>query len=188
MKLPTDRVRSLVIAGSLLAVTACRTHAVTPPAEDPWAEAPCAGDAGGARDASVISASLAPGELIPGTIRAYGLLMPVGTTVAVEGERQRMFYVQAPMPAVMRYLQRRVDITTGEIHPLGAVIQNAHVRASTPGESFVVDLGVRDEGDRTLVTLWNRSQQPVPARSVDEGFRAAGFDPRTGRPTGSNNY
>ncbi len=187
MKFLSDLVFCLAVAGAFIPASACRSRAPSP-AEDPWAEAPAADEGGAARDASGATASPASGELLPGTIRAYGLLMPVGTTSLVEGERQRMFYVQAPMPAVMRYLQRRVDITTGEIHPLGAVIQNAHVHASTPGENFTVDLGVRDEGDRTLVTLWNRSQAPVPARSVDEGFRAAGFDPRTGRPIGTNNY
>jgi hypothetical protein len=114
--------------------------------------------------------------------------MPVGTSEVVASENERMFYVQAPMSAVMRYLQARIDIVNGEIHPLGAMVRGAHVRTNGPNENFVVDLGVRDDGGRTLVTLWNRSQQPLPPRSTDEGYRAAGFDPATHRPVGQNNF
>jgi len=61
-------------------------------------------------------------------------------------------------------------------------------RRITVGGGATSATGNFDEGDRTLVTLWNRSQAPLPPRSADEGFRAAGFDPATRRPTGQNNF
>jgi hypothetical protein len=177
-----------VLATMTIVVAACRSRAQTEPTEDPWAQTVVA-DAGrrGASD-SGLPVVATPGELLPGSIRAFGVLMPVGTTEVVAGESQKMFYVQAPMSAVMRYLQARIDIVSGEIHPLGAMIHSASVHTNGPGENFVVDVGVRDEGNRTLVTLWNHSQQALPARTTEDGLRAAGIDPRTGRPTGSNNF
>ena len=169
-------------------VAGCRSRASTTTVEDPWAQAPAASprvvDAGTEGTPSRAVA----GELLPGTLRAFGVLMPVGTTEVLNTDNERMFYVQAPMAAVMRYLQARVEIVNGEIHPLGAFVRNAHVQQTNATENFTVDLGVRDEGDRTLVTLWNRSQAALPPRSTDEGFRAAGFDPATRRPTGQNNF
>lgn len=136
-------------------------------------------------DASVLRA---PGDdLQPGTVRAFGLLMPVGTVERISTSDSRMFYVQAPMSRVMRYLQRRLEFVTAEIHPLGAMVRNARVRAAPAGERFILDVGVRDEGERTMVSIWNRTPVTVPPRSLDEGFRAAGFDPRTGRPLPENN-
>jgi hypothetical protein len=182
------RVNSAVVLTALVVcASSCRSHPVETSNEDPWEQPRRPAHA--SVDASVNEpATAAPGELVPGTIRAFGVLMPVGTTEALATETERMFYVQAPMSAVMRYLQARIDIVNGEIHPLGAMIRNAHVRTNGPDENYVVDLGVRDENGRTLVTLWNRSQQALPPRSTDEGFRAAGFDPATRRPVGQNNF
>lgn len=172
---------------ALLALPACRPRAETR-TEDPWAEALPTDAATVTHDGGVAVRGMLPGELLPGSVRAFGLVMPIGTNEVITSENQRMFYVQAPMPAVMRYLQHRIDIINAEIHPLGAMIHDVHVHTAGPGENFTLDVGVRDEGDRTLVTLWNRSQLPVPPRTEDEGFRAAGFDPRTRRPIGANNF
>lgn len=127
-------------------------------------------------------------ELEPGTLRAFGVLMPVGTVERLAGTTSSIFYVQAPMPRVMRYLQQRLEITTADIHPLGAMIRGARVRSAPGSSALFVDVGVRDEGDRTVVTLWNRTALPGPARSTADGLRAAGFDPQTGRPLPENNH
>lgn len=127
-------------------------------------------------------------ELEPGTLRAFGLVMPVGTVERLVTPSSKIFYVQAPMPKVMRYLQRRLEITHADIRPLGAMIRNARVKTAPGGTPVIVDVGVRDEGDRTLVTVWNRTVVPAPPRSMAEGLRAAGFDPRTGRPLPENNH
>lgn len=127
-------------------------------------------------------------DLEPGTLRAFGLLMPVGSTEQFHTEQQRIFFVVAPFPRVMRYLQRRLEITTGDIHPLGALVRNARLRTAPEGQILRLDVGVRDEGERTVVTLWNRTAVAVPPRSMNDGLRAAGFDPATGRPLPENNY
>jgi hypothetical protein len=119
-----------------------------------------------------------PNELLPGTSRAFGLTLPSNTAIAFENEGTKMYYVRAQMPRVMRYLQQHVSYVSSDIQPLGAFI-----RAARPTETeteLVVDIGVRDEGDRTLVTLWNRTPPPpAPSRSLEEGLRATGIDPVT---------
>lgn len=124
-----------------------------------------------------------PQRLLPGTESAFGLRLPLRTSPRLQNTSMKMFLVEAPMPRVMQYLQERLRIQTANIHPLAAMIRNAQVLEA--GVGIVVDVGVRDEGDRTLVTVWNRSTPPetaVGTRSLDEGLRGAGIDPRTGRP------
>ena len=121
-----------------------------------------------------------PDELLPGNARAFGLTLPVNTAVRFESDETRMYHVNAQMPRVMRYLQQRLEFATADIQPLGAMIRNAHLRE--PEGPTVFDVGVRDEGDRTLVTLWSRTPVPQPqTRSMADALRAAGIDPRTGR-------
>lgn len=124
-----------------------------------------------------------PNRLLPGPETAFGLRMPVRASSRLQGPAMKMFVVDAPMPRVMQYLQERLRIQTANILPLAAMIRGAQVVEAEVG--LVVDVGVRDEGDRTLVTVWNRTPPPEAAavhRSLDEGLRAVGIDPRTGRP------
>jgi hypothetical protein len=91
-----------------------------------------------------------------------------------------MFHVAARMPQVMRYLQRRLEYTQADIQPLGAMIRGARLRDSDT--ATVLDIGVRDEGDKTLLTLWNRTPLPsAPTRTMEEALQAAGYDPQTRR-------
>lgn len=119
-----------------------------------------------------------PDELLPGTAQAFGLPLPVNTAVRFEDTETRMYHVNAQMPRVMRYLQQRLEFATADIQPLGAMIRHARLRDNDA--PTVVDVGVRDEGDRTLVTVWNRT--PIPQaqpRSMEDALRAAGIDPQT---------
>jgi hypothetical protein len=123
-----------------------------------------------------------PNRLLPGPDSAFGLRMPMRSAQRLQGPAMKMFMVEAPMPRVMAYLQERLRIQTADIHPLAAMVRNAQVLEADVG--LVVDVGVRDEGDRTLVTVWNRSATPEgvgTARTLDEGLRGVGIDPRTGR-------
>jgi hypothetical protein len=170
----------LVTLATLLAASSCESRRPRA-AELPLPPAPTPIDV-------VVPENSASTELEPGTLRAYGLLMPVGTVERLVTTNSKIFYVQAPMPRVMRYLQRRLEITTADIHPLGAMVRNARIRTAPGSTPLFVDVGVRDEGDRTVVTVWNRTALPAPNRSMSEGLRNAGFDPQTGRPLSSNNY
>lgn len=130
--------------------------------------------------ASMEEARIDPDELLPGDAQAFGLPLPVNTAVRFEDTETRMYHVNAQMPRVMRYLQQRLEYATADIQPLGAMIRHARLRDNDA--STVVDVGVRDEGDRTLVTVWNRT--PIPQtqpRSLDDALRAAGIDPQTHR-------
>lgn len=123
-----------------------------------------------------------PNRLLPGNESAFGLRMPVRSAQRMQSPTMKMFMVEAPMHRVMAYLQERLRIQTADIHPLAAMVRNAQVTEADV--RLVVDVGVRDEGDRTLVTVWNRSVVAVPGgttRTLDEGLRGAGIDPRTGR-------
>ena len=108
--------------------------------------------------------------------------MPTVTQERLGTDDMKMFRVDAPMPRVMRYLEQRLEVHDADIHPLAAVIHRAIVRGVR--SNLVVDVGVRDEGDRTLVTVWNRTPPPSATATpptVDEGLRAVGVDPRTGQ-------
>lgn len=119
-------------------------------------------------------------ELLPGTALAFGLALPVNTAVRFENSETRMYHVYAQMPRVMRYLQQRLEFATADIQPLGAMIRHARLRDNVV--AIVVDVGVRDEGDRTLVTVWNRTFIPqAQPRSMEDALRAAGIDPQTHR-------
>lgn len=141
-------------------------------------------------DASVADVeSIDPNDLAPGSIRSFGVVMPMGTSEHLSEPAMQMFYVSAPMNRVMRYLQRRLIITDGDIRPLGAMIRRARVKFTPPGQALFVDVGVRDEGDRTFVTMWNRpALPPGPAISTGESLRIAGFDPDSGRPLIGNHH
>lgn len=141
-------------------------------------------------DASVADVeAIDPLDLAPGSIRAFGVVMPIGTSEHLSEPAMKMFYVSAPMNRVMRYLQRRLLITEGDIRPLGAMIRRARVKFTPPGQTLFVDVGVRDEGDRTFVTMWNRpALPPGPPIGTAESLRIAGFDPDSGRPLIGNHH
>jgi hypothetical protein len=123
-----------------------------------------------------------PQRLLPGNESAFGLRMPMRSAPRMQSGSMKMFLVEAPMHRVMAYLQERLRIQTADIHPLAAMVRGAQVTEADV--RLVVDVGVRDEGDRTVVTVWNRSVAQgaaVQTRTLDEGLRNAGIDPRTGR-------
>lgn len=123
-----------------------------------------------------------PYRLLPGPESAFGLRMPMLSSPRLQNPSMKMFMVEAPMPRVMQYLQERLRIQTADIHPLAAMIRGAQVLEADVG--LVVDVGVRDEGDRTVVTVWNRTAPPEnvgATRTVEDALRGSGIDPRTGR-------
>jgi hypothetical protein len=138
-------------------------------------------------DASVVAQPTGL-DLEPGTLRTFGVVLPVGAVERLSTDASRVYEVEASVPRVMRYLERRIEVVQAEVHPLGAMVRGARVRAPANGQGFVVDVGVRADGDRTTITLWNRTPVPIPPRSIEDGLRAAGLDPRTGRPLPQNNY
>ncbi len=130
-----------------------------------------------------------PSDLAPGDVRVFGLLLPLGTQQHLEEPGMKMFYVSAPMNRVMRYLQRRLEVTNGDIRPLGAFIRRARVRFTPPGQALFVDVGLRDEGDRTFLTVWNRPALPIAMPlTTAESLVRAGFDPDSGRPLIGNHH
>lgn len=168
------RVRSAVLITLFGVAVGCRRHRRPPPT--PQAVAPSRPVVA----APVEEERVDPNELLPGTALAFGLALPVNTAVRFEDSETRMYHVNAQMPRVMRYLQQHLEFATADIQPLGAFIRHARLRDADA--ATVVDVGVRDEGDRTLVTVWNRT--PVPqaqARSMEDALRAAGIDPQTHR-------
>lgn len=167
--------RTAVVVLAALAVVGCRRRNRVPQTSPPSVAAVVAAPA----PAPPPAPRPDPDELLPGDRTAFGLVMPLGATPLIETSSSRMFTIVAPMNKVMRYLQQRLVFHQGDVHPLGAMIRGA--RVSGAGVAFVVDVGVRDEGNTTLVTVWNRTPAaPVPGSNAD-AYRAAGVDPRTGR-------
>ncbi len=174
----TPRVDVMVAAlGAVFGVVGCRRHTVAPTA------GPVAIEMASVAPALVAPTlqPLSPQDLLPGEIVAFGLTMPIGTLPRFAGPESRIYYVDASMTRVMRYLQRRLVFSDGDIHPLGAILRGARVAETGPNAAIVVDVGVRDEGERTLVTVWNRTPSAPPAATIEDGLRAAGVDPRTGQ-------
>lgn len=173
-------------AATLLALaalsSACRRHRHRPPVV---AAAPVqAGVA--AEEPAEEPVVLAPEELLPGPLTAFGLVLPLGSHLTLEGDGARMFHVDASMPQVMRYMQRRLTFHDADILPLGAMIRSAHLAEPEAEVTTLVDVGVRDEGLRTFVTVWNRTVPARPPQSMAEGLRASGIDPTTGAPLQNN--
>lgn len=128
-------------------------------------------------------------ELLPGADQAFGLPLPVATTVRHEGAGVKMLHVPASMPRVMRYLERRLVYQNAEIAALGSLLRGARVR-DVQG-ALTLDVGVRDEGDHTLLTVWNRTPPPTPAATDNapvDSLRAGGIDRSTGQPLPQYNY
>lgn len=171
-----SRYGSLLLA--LSAVVACRRQPRTAPAP---AAAPVV--AAVVQEQSSDDAPPANDDLLPGSLNAFGLTLPTVTHEHLTGDGMKMFKVDAPMPRVMRYLEQRLEVRDADIHPLAAMIHRAIVR--NVQSNFIVDVGVRDEGDRTLVTIWNRTPAPVSPdaapRSMSDSLRAVGIDPATGQ-------
>ncbi len=170
------RAAPLLCLLTLLSAPACRRKrrpaAVTP---GPASTAPVAATA-----APMEVEPVDPDELLPGSLVAFGLTLPAFAINRVSTDETRMYYVPARMPQVMRYLQRRLDFSNANIQPLGAMIRGARLHDSE--DPTLLDVGVRDEGDKTLLTLWNRT--PIvgaPQRSLDDALRSAGYDPQTRR-------
>ena len=153
-------------------------------------------DAGGASalvrrtvEADVDLTAAPSDELVPGPLNAFGLPLPSASRERFGNADTKMFTVEAAMPRVMRYLERRLEMRYADIHPLAAVIHGAVVKEARTG--LVIDVGVRDEGERTLVTIWNRTPPTQALGSEvtpEQGLRAAGIDPSTGRPLPSQNH
>jgi len=166
----------LLLALTLLGASACRRkRRPAPTLQSLAAVAPVAATA-----APEEVEPVDPDDLLPGSSVAFGLTLPASSINRVSTDETRMYYVPARMPQVMRYLQRRLDFGNADIQPLGAMIRGARLRESDA--PTLLDIGVRDEGDKTLLTLWNRT--PVvgaPQRSLDDALRAAGYDPQTRR-------
>ena len=166
----------LLSAVALLALAACHRRPRDPAPTPPAAPAPTL------TERVVDDAPATSDDLLPGALVAFGLPMPTVTQERLGTDDMKIFRVDAPMPRVMRYLEQRLEVHEADIHPLAAVIHRAIVRGVQ--SNLIVDVGVRDEGDRTMVTVWNRTPPPPSAnapRTLDEGLRAVGFDPATGR-------
>ena len=145
------RAAPLLLALTLLSAPACRRKRRPAPApQTPAAVAPTTAAA-----APEELEPVDPDELLPGSSVAFGLTLPASTIQRVSTDEARMYYVPARMPQVMRYLQRRLDFSNANIQPLGAMIRGARLHESDA--PTVLDIGVRDEGDKTFLTLWNLS-------------------------------
>lgn len=160
----------------LLALAACHRRQRLPQPPAPQAPQPAAIEAQATADVPAPT-----DDLLPGSLNAFGLPMPTVARERLSTDDMKMFRVDAPMSRVMRYLEQRLEVHETDIHPLAAVIHRAIVRGVQ--SNLVIDVGVRDEGDRTLVTVWNRTPPAPPARppTLDEGLRAVGVDPATGQ-------
>ncbi len=165
----------LVLCALAATSAACRRRprrAPPPAVVAPASEAVLAADAG------VVEAE--PDELLPGRATAFGLTLPAVASARFEGDETRMYHVSAQMPRVLRYLEQRLEFNAADIQPLGAMIRGARLREGNA--TSVLDIGIRDEGDRTLVTVWNRTPVAVTrTRTGEESLRAAGYDPQTRR-------
>ncbi len=163
-------------AVALLTLAACHRRSREPAPPPPAVPA-------ATLEGRVVDDAPPPGDdLLPGALVAFGLPMPTVTQERLGTDDMKIFRVDAPMPRVMRYLEQRLEVHEADIHPLAAVIHRAIVRGVQ--SNLIVDVGVRDEGDRTMVTVWNRTPPPPSAnapRTLDEGLRAVGFDPATGQ-------
>ena len=179
------------VAASLLGPLAgvgCTRRRRPPPAPTAPPPAPADPEPG---DPPEPAAPLAADDLLPGSILAFGLPMPQGSTVRFSSPALQVYHLPASMPRVMRYLERHLAVRSAEVMALGAMLRGARMREGS--STSLLDVGVRDEGGVCTVTVWDRTPPPVPpmppgGERSPEVIRQQGIDPATGRPGRSLAY
>ncbi|MBL8601860.1 MAG: hypothetical protein JNK72_08050 [Myxococcales bacterium] len=107
-----------------------------------------------------------PDELMVGPDQAFGLPVPLGASLRHESPAMKLYDVPASAPRVLRFLERRLTVRSAEVGALGSFLRGARLRE---GEGRgVFDVGVRDEGGHTQLSVWDRTAPlPAPAPPVN---------------------
>jgi hypothetical protein len=157
---------ALAALGPLL-LCACRKEEVVEPA--PAASVALA-DAGPPRD------RLAPGELLEGTEKAFGLTLP--RRVHVDQAFVDVVYASGdPRPeAVANYVRARVRMGTVQIGAASTLFERVQIPGS-PGREYSIRVAPGERGDGCRVDLRDVTPPALPPTEV-ERWRAVGLTPQ----------
>ncbi len=123
---------------------------------------------------------LAPGELIDGDMKAFGLPLPRGLTVVTTMTSQISGETESPPEHVANYFRARV--ADGKITVGTTSTHFAHVRAkANPARELEIRVELTKNGSRVDVLDVTRPPGPPPSSSA-EALKQLGLSP-SGRPS-----
>jgi hypothetical protein len=160
------------VAVALACAPACHDRPegeYVPPA--PSATASAAPSASAPRD------YLAPGELVEGTERVFGITLPRG--FAVKATFNNLATATGPSKAtdVANYLRARVPASTTKIGAASTIFEHVQSGAA-PGHDFLIRVEPDPQGVGTLLTFRDVTQpQVVPGVSEEQRWHEAGLTP-----------
>jgi hypothetical protein len=164
-----------LLVGALAALapmTSCKKRESAPPPAASSSAAPSA----------VPVDRLAPGELAPGQVALFGLLLPRG--MQLQGQFDDQGYAFGPLDAeaVANYVRTHVDVARVEVGAARTIFPAARVKAAK--DEHIYRIEVVREGAATRVVMADVT--PKPPRKLEpmsdaERWRRAGFTP-DGKP------
>jgi hypothetical protein len=160
------------LALSLLALGACKSEpvtVVTPPSAQPAAPAPPADH-------------LAPGELLEGSAKAFGLVLPLG--VHIDAAFADVIYASGPVPdeAIVKYVRARVregKMIRPDFAGDGRTVFDKVLVPAMPGHEFRISVGAeRGAVASTKIEIRDVTPQKAPSLPDDNArWQNAGLSP-----------
>lgn len=129
---------------------------------------------------------LAPGELQPGTEKAYGLVLP--RKLKVIQRFSDAVHAAGPLKAedVANYIRKRVSVYRVELGATGTIFPDAKIRGGDKQRTYRITVSAVGR-DRSKIAIEDVTPPPkVEGLSESERWKRAGIDPRTGRPLNPN--
>jgi hypothetical protein len=120
---------------------------------------------------------LAPGELAPGTARAFGLLLPRDLRVEAQFLKETRATGDVSPEALANYVRQRVTPARVELGAARTVFLDTLIQGGPPNHVFEIEV-VPDRGGRTLLVVRDVTREPAPEGLSDaERWRRAGMTP-----------
>ncbi len=126
---------------------------------------------------------LAPGELLPGDQRLFGLLLPRG--MGVGASEPGTAYAKGPLTPedVANYVRDRVDNRRIELGAVGTVFSSVHILGGDPSRLYRIDVNPAGAGTELVFHDVSPKPTPIPDPHLTdaERWKRAGYTPN-GRP------
>jgi hypothetical protein len=160
----TARARHTVLA---LVVLSCRGEAPAPPTEP------------GATPSAVPVDRLAPGELRPGAVSLYGLVLPEGMQIIARHPSSQHAAGDLTPEHVATYVRERIVVSRVELGPARTIFPQAKIRGADPQRTYQIDV-VAAGKQRTVLEV----QDVTPPRKTEGLSDAQRLDQVGLRPDG----
>lgn len=124
---------------------------------------------------------LAPGELAPSKVMAFGFIVPRGMVVQTQLSDRAYIVGRVSPEALANYVREQVTVSHVEIGAARTVFPSARIKAGPADRVF--ELEVLRDGADTLLAIKDVTPPPPPPPGLSDAdrWRAAGLTP-DGRP------